>query len=323
MDFKSLISKITSLDTPIQHVQAPAPATKVVLEEGAQMRVLAGVSTILAESAIMEKKLTSAEKNKKEEVVKSMKKDKAGFVKRYGKKGEEVMHATATKVAKKTAESTEALDTEDDLAEVFDADAKVGDKKKTSSGVATKTATGMKHEKTYGKDADGEDDDKPKKKVKEASEKTATTWTDKSGKKHPATKVKGDKYTGKEAEKDDKKKSVEEGKGDGNLANNAKPYDKVTKGDVIAGRLGKDEMGGKKKKAVKESSDRLTFKQCLAVLKESHGELQIDPVDKTLWDWANRVGKSKFNESVQAQAFAAATYEKMGGEWNLRKTLAE
>jgi hypothetical protein len=35
-------------------------------------------------------------------------------------------------------------------------------------------------------------------------------------------------------------------KGDGNLANNAKPYDKVTRGDVIAGRLGKDEMGGKK-----------------------------------------------------------------------------
>jgi hypothetical protein len=39
---------------------------------------------------------------------------------------------------------------------------------------------------------------------------------------------------------------------DGNLANNYPPYDKVTRGDVIAGRLGKDEMGGKKKK-VKES----------------------------------------------------------------------
>lgn len=53
-------------------------------------------------------------------------------------------------------------------------------------------------------------------------------------------------------------------KGDGNLANNAKPYDKVTKGDVVAGRLGKDEMGGKadkKKETVKESTDlsRLKF----------------------------------------------------------------
>jgi hypothetical protein len=43
--------------------------------------------------------------------------------------------------------------------------------------------------------------------------------------------------------------AVKEGakKGDGNLANNAKPYDKVTRGDVIAGRLGKDEKGGKVK----------------------------------------------------------------------------
>jgi len=52
---------------------------------------------------------------------------------------------------------------------------------------------------------------------------------------------------------------AEKKKGDGNLANNAKPYDKVTRGDVIAGRLGKDEMGGKKdekkKETVKESVD--------------------------------------------------------------------
>ncbi len=40
---------------------------------------------------------------------------------------------------------------------------------------------------------------------------------------------------------------IAEGKGDGNLANNAKPYKKITRGDVIAGRLGKDEMGGKMK----------------------------------------------------------------------------
>jgi hypothetical protein len=53
-----------------------------------------------------------------------------------------------------------------------------------------------------------------------------------------------------------KGKKVKEGKkGDGNLANNAKPYDKVTRGDVIAGRLGKDEKGGKAKKKVKESTE--------------------------------------------------------------------
>ena len=46
--------------------------------------------------------------------------------------------------------------------------------------------------------------------------------------------------------------TVEEGN-DGNLANNAKPYNKVTHGDVITGRLGKDEMGGKKKKETSEA----------------------------------------------------------------------
>lgn len=34
---------------------------------------------------------------------------------------------------------------------------------------------------------------------------------------------------------------------DNNLANNYPPYDKVTRGDVIAGRLGQDQMGGKNK----------------------------------------------------------------------------
>ena len=48
--------------------------------------------------------------------------------------------------------------------------------------------------------------------------------------------------------------SMDEGN-DGNLANNAKPYNKVTHGDVIAGRLGKDEMGGKKKVVKEEEID--------------------------------------------------------------------
>jgi|LakMenE01Jun11ns_1017448.scaffolds.fasta_scaffold9958008_7 hypothetical protein len=36
-------------------------------------------------------------------------------------------------------------------------------------------------------------------------------------------------------------------KGDGNLANNYPPYDKVTRGDIVAGALGKDQKGGKAK----------------------------------------------------------------------------
>jgi len=70
---------------------------------------------------------------------------------------------------------------------------------------------------------------------------------------------------------------------DGNLANNAKPYDKVTKGDVVAGRLGKDEMGGKsKKKKVKEG---WTHDTLAAQLFESGDEYMValrNKLDKQL-----------------------------------------
>ena len=60
---------------------------------------------------------------------------------------------------------------------------------------------------------------------------------------------------------------------DGNLANNAKPYDKVTHGDVISGRPGKDEYGGKKKKpatsnAYTQTSGYPSFKKKPAAVKE-------------------------------------------------------
>jgi hypothetical protein len=53
-----------------------------------------------------EKTLTSAETAKKEQIVKSMKKNLAGFKSRYGERAKEVMYATATKQAKKVAEGT-------------------------------------------------------------------------------------------------------------------------------------------------------------------------------------------------------------------------
>jgi hypothetical protein len=53
-----------------------------------------------------EKTLTSAETAKKEQIVKSMKKNFAGFKSSYGKDAKSVMYATATKQAKKVAEGT-------------------------------------------------------------------------------------------------------------------------------------------------------------------------------------------------------------------------
>jgi hypothetical protein len=66
---------------------------------------------------------------------------------------------------------------------------------------------------------------------------------------------------------EEKKKIAD--KNDGNLANNAKPYGKVTQGDVIAGRLGKDEQGGKKKETVKESADMSRMRELTGRLNRS------------------------------------------------------
>jgi hypothetical protein len=64
MDFKSLVQKITSMDDPIKTVAAPELPKAVQLNEDAELRVLAGTSTILAEAKKKE------ESEKKEESVK-------------------------------------------------------------------------------------------------------------------------------------------------------------------------------------------------------------------------------------------------------------
>jgi len=119
MDFKNIIEKINliegietkKIDLVVDiHGKTDIPEEDkktIVLDESETIKFLAGTTTLTEAAELMEKKLTKAEKEKKEEVVKSMKKDKKGFEERYGERGEEVMHATATKMAKKKAESQE------------------------------------------------------------------------------------------------------------------------------------------------------------------------------------------------------------------------
>ena len=64
MDFKSLVQKITSMDDPIETFAAPELPKAIQLNEDAELRVLAGTSTILAEAKKKE------ESEKKEESVK-------------------------------------------------------------------------------------------------------------------------------------------------------------------------------------------------------------------------------------------------------------
>jgi hypothetical protein len=347
MDFNKLLSKLKSIDPTDVYdpkgvsaaaTKANHPAPAVKLDEAAQLRVLSGRSTMLAESALIEKKLTTAEKDKKEEVVKSMKGDKKGFMKRYGEKGEEVMHATATKIAKKKAESVESND------ETIEEEMRVGDTKKTAKGgTVTKTATGIKHTKkdTY----DGEDhQEEPKKKVSKTAmtgaERQAQKAKDKEQakaskdyeKKNPGSVKKYvDGKLVKEAAKPDfldidkdgdKKEPMKKAAAD---KGGSKPAGKKGMSDKQAKYFGKKNESAKtSKKVVAESVEsKLTFKDMVRMVQESGGQQQIDPMDKELFAWATRVAQNKLGEGVKSDLYAGLVYERMGGVFEMYNVLAE
>lgn len=68
------------------------------------------VDQLKGEKGIKEEKMTSAEKTKREDIVKAMKKKTAGFKERYGDRWKDVMYATATKTAMEEVELEEAFD---------------------------------------------------------------------------------------------------------------------------------------------------------------------------------------------------------------------
>jgi hypothetical protein len=280
MDFKSILNKLDSMEAPASTPAAPTIAKAVQLNEDAQLRVLAGQTTYVAEA-----------KKKKDE------------------------------------------------------------------------------------------EKKEEKKVDEAAEKTATTWTDSKGNKHPATKVKGDKYTGKEAEKEEKPKSkkdesvepefkskfmkmveakkeeaADKKKADAKkkkMEEGAKPDfldvdkdgDKEEPMKKAAGEKGGDKKdSGKKgmsdkqakyfgkknesvktsKKVVAESAGNvLSFRDMIKLVQESGGQQAIDPIDTTLFAWAQRVAASKYTESAKAEVFAGMLYERNGGRFEMYDVLSE
>jgi hypothetical protein len=275
MDFKSLISKINSMADPIETVKAPVLPQAVQLNEDAQMRVLAGQTTVLAEA------------KKQEEAV-----------------AEEM---------------------------------KVGDSNKTAKGgTVTKTKTGIIHKAAPGvyggsddKDTDPDADEHPAdKKAKKAKKESIDTEAFK-GKFAKMVEAK------KDEKKDTKKKPMKEAAKpdfldidkDGDKKEPMKKAAKEKGGDKPAGKKGmsaKQEKFFGKKKTVKESVEqKLTFKDMVQLVQESGGQQQIDAVDQELFAWAQRVAKSKFQESTKADLYAGLVYERMGGVFEMYDVLAE
>jgi hypothetical protein len=286
MDFKSLITKLSSMDDQIPTVAAPVLPKAIQLNEDAALRVLAGQSTYVAEA-----------KKKKEEDVKE--------------------------------------------------EMKTGDKKPSSTGgTIEKTATGVKHHagKNYGgskaEPADEDDEDKPKKKAKKESVEPefkskfmkmveAKKDEKKDTKKKPMKEAAKPDFLDVDGD-GDKKEPMKKAVADKKAAGGDKGGEKKGMSDKQAKYFGKknesasSDVKKASKKLVKESVEQpLSFKQMVQLVQESGGQQQIDPLDKSLFNWATRVATSKLGEGMKAELYAGLIYERNGGVFEMYDVLSE
>jgi hypothetical protein len=221
-------------------------------------------------------------------------------------------------------------------------DMKVGDKKNIATGTVEKTKTGIVHKssKAYGgseeKDDDDEDD-KPKKKAKkesvepefkskfmkmvEAKKEEAADKKKKMAKKEKMAE--GSKPDFLDVDKDgDKKEPMKKAAAD---KGGDKPAGKKGMSDKQAKYFGKKTESVKtSKKVVAESIEtKMSFKEMVQLVQESGGQQQIDPVDKALFTWAERVAKNKLGEGMKADLYAGLVYERNGGEFEMYDVLSE
>jgi hypothetical protein len=290
MDFKSIISKISSLNDEVKTIAAPELPQSVQLNEDAQLRVLSGRSTYVAEAK------KKAEEKKDEEVKEEM---KVGDKKTTSKGG--TVTKTEKGITHKAGPGTYGGSDDKDTDPDADDEAPKGKKgRKRSNEAIDAEAFKGKFAKMVEAKKDENKDDKKKKPMKEAA-KPDFLDIDKDGdKKEPMKKAAGEKGGDK---KDGKK---------GMSAKQAKYFGK------------KNESVNASKKVVAESVEtKLSFKQMVQLVQESGGQQQIDPKDKELFNWASRVAASKLGEGMKAELYAGLIYERNGGVFEMYDVLSE
>jgi hypothetical protein len=300
MDFKSLINKISSMDSPIETVAAPVLPKSIQLNEDAQLRVLSGRTTYVAE---VKKKADADEKekaDKKEEAVKE--EMKVGDSKKTAKGG--TVTKTKTGIVHKAGPGSYGGSDDKDTDPDADDEPKAKKAKKESIEEASKAQSAARDKfmaMVKGKKDDKKDskkDDKKEESVKEGKGKPDFLDMDKDGdKKEPMKKAVADKKKGAAPKK------------------GVNPFAKKTESKM---------MPKGKKRPVKESIEgKLSFRDMVKLVQESGGQQQIDAVDTVLFQWANRVAVSKLGEGTKAELYAGLIYERNGGVFEMYDVLSE
>ena len=303
MDFKAILSKLDGMEAKPTTPAAPVLDKAVQLNEDAQLRVLAGQTTYVAEA-----------KKKKEEDVKEEKSSTGGTIDR------------STKGVTKHKENPKR----------FSDDPHTEPKSNAKSQSAADKEGDKAADKAHAKDS---------KDYEKAHGKGSVTRV-KDGKKvesiEPEFKskfmkmVEAKKAEAADKKKSDKKKKMDEGSKPDFLDLDKDGDKKEPMKSAAGNKKGGDKPAGKKgmsaaqekffgkKKTVKESIEsNLSFKEMMALVVESGGQQQIDPVDNQLWAWAQRVAKTKIGEGMKADVYAGMVYERMGGAFEMYDVLSE
>jgi hypothetical protein len=389
MDFKSLINKIDSMDSPVDLPKAPTLPKSVQLNEDAELRVLSGRSTVLAETELMEKAVSKSQQKaagaalaakrgngkavgaskdmmkmsvkelekiagtkhkglpeKKDESVSEAaiddfldkknadkNKDDTGRRKhsgsRYGGAGQKddaEDDKPEAKKGRKTAKESIELDIEefnDTFSQMVEAAKKAPAKK---AAVKKTDAKGAMNNMFGGGAKDLTKNLTVKKKDEKVKEGAKPDFLDLDGDgdtKEPMKKAAADKKKGAVGKKDEK---VAEAKSAAQKAAQEKFKAMVgkKKGDTSKKTEESKMMPKGKKRPVKESTERkLSFKQMIKLVQESGGQQQIDPKDQELFDWAQRVARTKLGEDAKAEIYAGLVYERMGGRFEMYDVLNE
>ena len=312
MDFKSLISKLDSMEAPPQTPAAPVLEKAVQLNEDAQLRVLSGRSTYVAEA-----------KKKAEEDVKEEKSSTGGEIDR-SKKG-----------VTKHKENPDRFSDEPHAEPKSGAKSKsAAEKKDAPEQKKSKTGTwgmegGKKFDNTKKESIEPEFKSKFMKMVEAAKEESEADKAE-AKKKKEDKKKKMAKIMDEGAKPDANKDGIPDYAQDGEGAKD------LGKGKTPAAKDGEKKDSGKKgmsaaqakyfgkKKTVKESIENiLSFKDMIKLVQESGGQQQIDAVDQELFSWAQRVAKQKIGEGLKADVYAGMVYERMGGVFEMYDVLSE
>ncbi len=302
MDFKSLISKIESIDGRVETPKAPELQKAVQLDESASLRVLAGQTSYISEAK-------KAKEEKKED-----EKMEEGFEK-TSKTGD----TFKTKTGTATKTDTGVKHTRDKFEYDPGSDDKDDKKRKEQARKAKKESIDPEAFKSkFLKMVEGKKGSKPD-----------FLDMDKDGdKKEPMKKAVADKKKNPFAKKDEK---VKEGKDEGKPGKNfakiaksaAKEYGSKEAGERVAGAVRKKVLAKESRVVAESVEQKLTFKQMVQLVQESGGQQQIDAIDTELFNWAQRVAVSKLGEGMKADLYAGLIYERNGGVFQMYDVLSE